>query len=474
MPPGYTRTMSTETTHSPPGDLSHRAASDETLILKQLLASSIDIVFVKDTEGHYLAGNAAHAELIGLPEDAIIGRHDTEIQPNPEHIPYITETDRAVVETGEPYQATGQPMDVGGETRYFDIVKMPMRNDADEIVGIIGVGRDITRLHEAETRLLHQNRYLETFNRLVIELARHPASTDNFSDLIERGLAMVGADWALLSTTETVVSSGPVDEIACRLTDAIRRSGKAHVADPSEAGRRVRRATGTDTDEAIAIALPIGVGEHAIGSVTFGVGHGALGAGHMQRAREVAGHLSLAFSQRRLLLEAEHRAGHDGLTGLVNRATFDALLDQAAAEAARYDHSFGVVYLDLDGFKPVNDRLGHAAGDRVLSAIAERLGARMRRSDTVARIGGDEFAIIVRHVADHDMLGSISTQLAALCGEPVDVGGEHICVGASVGVAAYPHDAATPTDLLAVADRRMYEHKRAARRGRALAAVSPT
>lgn len=154
-----------------------------------------------------------------------------------------------------------------------------------------------------------------------------------------------------------------------------------------------------------------------------------------------------------------HQAHHDALTGLHNRARFDDELERALLRAERSGDRVGLMYLDLDGFKPVNDTLGHEAGDVVLRAVAARLKARLRRADAIARLGGDEFAIIVEQLDDPAVLGAIAKSVLACIREPVDSLPGQPHVTASIGIAVYPDHAENAGDLLRRADQAMYQAK---------------
>jgi diguanylate cyclase (GGDEF)-like protein len=144
-----------------------------------------------------------------------------------------------------------------------------------------------------------------------------------------------------------------------------------------------------------------------------------------------------------------HRASHDPLTGLANRALFHERLEAALARG-----EVAVLYVDLNEFKPINDTLGHAAGDEVLRIVARRLAACVRETDTVARLGGDEFALLL---ATPDHADEVAERVHAAFADPLQVGERALHVGASVGLAAGGGDVAT---LLDAADRAMYEVKR--------------
>ncbi len=165
---------------------------------------------------------------------------------------------------------------------------------------------------------------------------------------------------------------------------------------------------------------------------------------------------------RQLTAELSEQAVRDPLTGLANRALLGERLCGALARDARTGGSTGVMFLDLDGFKEVNDRHGHATGDAVLRGVADRLRAGVRPSDTVARVGGDEFVILVEDATDAG-LEALSTRLQTAVCIPIEGGGRTLNVGVSVGVARATRGTVEAQELLSQADARMYDAKRAAR-----------
>lgn len=165
--------------------------------------------------------------------------------------------------------------------------------------------------------------------------------------------------------------------------------------------------------------------------------------------------------QRRLLEERSHR---DPLTGLPNRLLLHERLTRALARARGDGHQVALAFIDLDGFKGVNDSLGHVAGDALLATMAQRLQKALRGSDTLARFGGDEFVAVLPDLQDDALLASLIARLIAAARRPVAVGHQRVQLSASVGVAVFPRDGDTPDLLLRKADQAMYAAKRQRRR----------
>ncbi|WP_050764115.1 diguanylate cyclase domain-containing protein [Neptuniibacter caesariensis] len=154
-----------------------------------------------------------------------------------------------------------------------------------------------------------------------------------------------------------------------------------------------------------------------------------------------------------------HQANHDPLTGLVNRRAVHDRLELELLRAKRFSTMLGVLFIDLDRFKPVNDSLGHAVGDEVLGLCAQRLKGVVRSSDTVARYGGDEFVVLLPDI-DKDSMALVVKQMVEAISESYHVGGDQIDLGCSIGQALYPEDGNNAISLLEVSDKRMYEYKR--------------
>jgi len=158
-----------------------------------------------------------------------------------------------------------------------------------------------------------------------------------------------------------------------------------------------------------------------------------------------------------------HLASHDPLTGLPNRALGRDRLMLALARARRSGSRAAVLFIDLDGFKAINDTLGHPTGDDLLAELARRLSAGVRESDTVARYGGDEFLFVLFDIEDDHAAERVAEMLLATVGRPLRLQGREVSVGASIGIAVFPDHGATPEALLSAADGAMYAAKQSGR-----------
>jgi diguanylate cyclase (GGDEF)-like protein len=172
--------------------------------------------------------------------------------------------------------------------------------------------------------------------------------------------------------------------------------------------------------------------------------------------RSFAEHASLALTDAKNYGTALHRAFHDMLTGLPNRALFADRLEQAAARAVRGGARPAVLFFDLDEFKRVNDSLGHAAGDELLVEVGRRLGASIRPTDTAARFGGDEFAVLLEAITDESEATDVAKRIMADLSAPFVVGGKRVTIGISIGIATLRE---MGDDLLRNADLAMYQAK---------------
>ena len=182
--------------------------------------------------------------------------------------------------------------------------------------------------------------------------------------------------------------------------------------------------------------------------------------------RDARGHITHFVSMGKDVTERmkteqhlNHLAHHDALTDLPNRTLFIDRFNQALGRATRYDLQVAVLFLDLDCFKRINDTLGHDAGDLLLQAVARRLAGHIRSVDSLARFGGDEFAVLMEDIAGEAAMPAIAQDILDALMEPFSIDGSEIQITTSIGISLYPEDGCDPPTLLKNADTAMYRAK---------------
>jgi diguanylate cyclase (GGDEF)-like protein len=178
---------------------------------------------------------------------------------------------------------------------------------------------------------------------------------------------------------------------------------------------------------------------------------------HLQRSRAHASELQRANAQ------LQHMATHDVMTGLPNRVLLADRLEQAIAQAERSSQPFAVLMVDLDRFKSINDSLGHEAGDELLRQVAQRLRSALRKTDTLARIGGDEFVVVLSGITGPHDVETVLANVLDNVRRPIELASIEVQTSPSIGVSLYPHDGTDPQTLLKHADAAMYHAKKMGR-----------
>jgi diguanylate cyclase len=204
-----------------------------------------------------------------------------------------------------------------------------------------------------------------------------------------------------------------------------------------------------------ALAATIGITTIALLAITIGVS--ALDAQTAAETARVADSLQFANEQLRNL------ALHDGLTGLPNRVLLDDRMGQALTRAERSKTAFALMFVDLDRFKPVNDSFGHRIGDDLLKAVAKRLSGSIRKSDTVARTGGDEFVIVLHELKEATDAAMVGRKILDELSRTFFIEGQELEISCSIGISVYPENGKTVAMLMANADTAMYHAKRGGR-----------
>ena len=303
-------------------------------------------------------------------------------------------------------------------------------------------------------------------------VARHLAEATGFDDCVIYALAADGERLApfgshpgerSLETAPESIALRPLLQRVARDQAPIAIAMSDEPADPSERDRlRVLGRTAM-------LLLPLVAQERSVGIAELtSVKPHAIDGRRLALARTLTFEAAMAIENGRLYQELRHRSLHDPLTGLANRSLFYDRADHAIARLARQDEAgLAVLFMDVDGFKAINDTLGHARGDRLLTLIAERLRTVSRAGDTVARLGGDEFALLLEGIASEDAALAAAARAIDAIGEPFDLAGQSARTSVSIGVAFGSAKDTTVEDLVQAADAAMYEAK-AAGKGRAV------
>ena len=416
-------------------DISARKAAEHALatqsaLLQNVIDSVSDLIFVKDRTGRFILTNRALDEGCG----DLVGMRASEVAEFEEDYDSL---DRLVMESGEP-GSVEETIPIRGELRRFQTVKVPWVEDG-EIAGVIGVSRDITERDAAEAAL----RQSELLYRSVLEGSPDPIimmAPDGTVELINAaGLRSAGLPLESLRGLELAKlwPHEARDKVRAAVEEA-RRGSVAHFIESYIDG------TGATVWSDVVVS-PICDESGAVERI-------------LAIARDVT-------KQRRTADKLKWASEHDSLTQLPNRRAFQARLRAATIGAMASGKKIGLLLMDLDHFKHVNDTLGHAAGDELLSAVGARLKKSVRADDFVARLGGDEFAVILDDVQDEDALVRTGDSILARLQQPIRLGGRLMTAGASMGGALFPPDAESAHELFNNADSALYAMKESGRGG---------
>lgn len=394
-------------------------------------------VFWKDLDLRYLGCNVVFAQDAGKNDpDELIGKNDFDMAWMAQAEAYRAD-DQAVIDSGQARLFYEEPQTTtDGQTIWLRTSKVPLRNQNNEIMGVLGLYEDVTERHQTETQL-----------RLAASVFSHAreailiASTDAkivdvnamFSEIfgyareevIGRNLRMLKSNrherMFFVHMWRSLIKNG-------HWNGEIWYKRKDDSVFPAMMTISAVRDDQNRTQQYVALISDIS---------------------------------AIKAHERRL----EHVAHYDALTGLPNRVLLADRLHQAMLQARRQEQLLAVAYLDLDGFKVVNDNYGHEVGDQLLTAISARMKLALRESDTFARLGGDEFVAVLPDLVDSASSEPLLERLLDAANQPIDIGGIAFQVSASIGVTFYEPDSVDEDadQLLRQADQAMYQAKLAGR-----------
>ncbi len=412
------------------------APDDSGLTVVDILDQFVDPLLIKDEKGDFLLCNRAVAKLYGTTPEAMVGRHDDDFGVPGNIADVFRENVLNIMARGEAEVVFEDSRDAdSGELHHYRSFKKPFK-DAHGRNRILVHAQDVTDIVKSERRLL-----------TVLDITREGV----WDWHLPSGHVVLNRQWY----RSLDFDEGDIDPNVGEMFRVIH---------PEDRDRVVARL------EALAAGrTTVYSSEHRLVSKSGRViwvqdrARVAERDADDQPLRLVGSFIDVS-EQRRHKHQLEILAHYDSLTGLPNRVLLADRLQQAMAQARRQGVRLAVAYIDLDGFKHINDAYGHATGDRLLSALAARFRGTLREGDTIARLGGDEFVAVLTNLNDEHSSARFVSRLLDVASAPVELDGEKLKVSASVGVSFYPQEDEPGADqLLRQADQAMYQAKLAGR-----------
>ena len=395
-------------------------------------------IFWKDLDLRYRGCNDVFLRAAGLTsQQEVVGKSDFDF-PWSHNAERIRADDAMIIRSGLPQlNREDHLLFADGSVHWFLINKLPLHDQAGKTIGLLGTIEDVSERKQVELMLQLHNRALESsVNAIAITAIHDGSDTINYANRALAELTGHAAGELAGRSLEELLASD--DDAAARtaLHEAVQGQSDVQLM------LRGRHRDGRNWWAQLHVA-PVGGSEGQ----------------HTHRVCVLTDMTSTMDYQAQL----EHQASHDALTGLPNRNLCGDRLAQAISYAQRYGHTVWVAFLDLDNFKLVNDNLGHEAGDELLRTVAARLRGCVRDTDTVARMGGDEFVLVLLDGHDATPSQTMLRKILDSISAPVQLAGREHTVSCSMGVSLYPADSSEPQLLMRYADIAMYRAKESGR-----------
>ena len=407
---------------------------------RSLFENHPDALALHDLEGRFVRVNEACVRLTGYSVDELVGSTPAIFAAG---VWQENAQAREAILNGETVEFEHMIVTKNGSRREIEGRLVPLHVDG-HVRGYCGMIHDVTEERRMARNFARQATRIAELYRIAA--AAGVAADEKVATALEAGMTELGAEWAYVTRldeagTEIISSAGkepPVVADEAMLREPFTVEGKAYGALVFVQSGEPTPISATDRDYIRALAVLIG---------------SAIQQGERERRLD-----TLAFG--------------DVLTGLPNRALLQDRLEQTLLFARRHRRSFAAHYIDIDHFKTINDTYGHHVGDAVLAAVSTWLRSVLRDSDTIGRMGGDEFVVLQPEIDTQRQAEELAAKLCGIRDQTFRIGANDIAVTVSVGCAVFPVDAENPIDMLKAADAALYEVKHRGRDGYAVGKVN--
>ena len=407
-------------------------------------------IFQLDRHGHVASWNLGAQRMYGYKSEEIIGRSSVCLHTVDDQYAGEPSTNLRLADQHGRAESEGWRIRSDGQRIWVNTVLTVMHDGAGQVVGYAKMSRNLTDRHSAEQQVASANH----LRAVILEASPFAIITSSVDGIIqsfnaaaERMLGYQRDEIILRHTTALIHDLAEVVQRAAELSEELQRS-----IEPGFAVFACKAILGQTEDREWTYLRKDGSRLQVNLTVT------AL----RDQTNQICGFMGAAYDitdRKRREALTQHIAEHDHLTGLPNRVLMQDRLGQAIRTAKRDGCTFGVLMLDLDHFKRVNDSLGHHIGDELLKVVAERLAACVRSSDTVARMGGDEFVLLLPSITDSNGIGRVADAIVKSISQTIVIGSYELNVTPSIGVAMFPQDGNNANVLLKNADTAMYKAK---------------
>jgi len=404
----------------------HRDRSDRRF--RSLVQNSQDLIFIMDEHGRILFSTPSVEEILGYPEELVAVLDPTTVI-HPDDLAGATEVMRNALTGESSTHCEVRLLDATGTYRWFEAYARDLR-DNPEIRGLVLNARHISDRKAAEARLARSE-------------ARFRALVQNSTDVV--AVADDRGEFTYLSPSITPMLGYEPDElVGTRLLDLL-------ASDELEMAHAFSTMIDEPFDRRHAEARVVAKdgARHVIEMTISDLRHDPVVRGIVLNARDISDRKALEHDLR-------HQAMHDDLTGLGNRSMFSLQVAKALDRVGSRSGSLAVLFIDLDDFKTINDSLGHAVGDELLKAVAQRLRTSLRSTDIATRLGGDEFVLLLEPADDETEVLKVAERILEVVRQPVVVGDRTITATASIGIAINHGRWMSAEVLLRNADMAMY------------------